>query len=124
MNRRRVWSLLAGITLAVATHAGAAAEFKPAQYDLSALPAYQAKDMALGVIRIYGTPLEALVGRLAGDFRGKQGHVRLHAYLINTSQGLAGLLTERADIGLMGHRAWLTSLKAFEKRFGYPPLEI
>ena len=111
---------------AAATLSGvaAAAGYQPATYDLSALPAYQPKQMALGVVRIYGTPLESLVGEWASAFRAKQGHVRLNAYLINTSQAFAGLVTGRADIGLMGHRTWHASLMAFDKAFGYEPLEI
>jgi len=101
-----------------------AGEYKPAQYDLSNLPSYKPEQMALGVLRIYGTPLEALVGRWAAEFRAKQGHVRLNAYLVNTSQAFAGLVTGKADIGLMGHRTWHTSLVAFEREFGHPPLEI
>ena len=104
--------------------AAAAFAYEPATYDLSALPAYQPDQLALGVVRIYGTPLESLVGQWANAFRARQGHVRLESYLINTSQGFAGLISGRADIGLMGHRQWLTARKAFHKRFGYDPLEI
>jgi phosphate transport system substrate-binding protein len=113
----------ATILLAIASIV-AAAEFVPAQYDLSALPPYQPQQMALGVVRIYGTPLESLVGQWASAFRAKQGHVRLSAYLVNTSQAFAGLVTDKADIGLMGHRTWHTSVMAFDKVFGYEPLEI
>src|SRR5207244_1289856 len=60
----------------------------------------------------------------ANGFRAKQGHVRLKAYLINTSQAFASLLTGQADIGLMGHRTWHTSLMGFHQAFGYDPLEI
>jgi phosphate transport system substrate-binding protein len=111
---------------AAATSEGPVAEpaYKPTQYDLSALPSYKPELMALGVIRIYGTPLESLVGRWVSDFKAKQGHVRLQAYLINTSQAFAGLLTGQADIGLMGHRTWHTSLMGFHQAFGYEPLEI
>ena len=115
--------LAAALSLA-AVFTAAAAEFKPTQYDLSALPAYQPEQMALGVVRIYGTPLESLVGQWASAFRAKQGHARLNAYLINTSQAFAGLLTGKADIGLMGHRTWHTSVMAFNRTFGYEPLEI
>ncbi len=111
-------------TKMVALALAAGPDFKPAQYDLSGLPPYKPEQMALGVVRIYGTPLEALVGRWANDFRSSHGHVRLEAYLVNTSQGLAGLVTGKADIGLMGHRTWHTSLVAFEREFGYEPLEI
>jgi phosphate transport system substrate-binding protein len=101
-----------------------AAEFTPATYDLSGLPPYKPEKMALGVVRIYGTPLESLVGQWAFGFRAKQGHVRLKAYLINTSQAFAGLLTGQADVGLMGHRTWHASLTGFHQAFGYDPLEI
>jgi len=101
-----------------------ASDYMPARYDLSALPSYKPHDVALGVIRVYGTPLEALVGRWATEFRARQGHVRLHSYLINTSQAFAGLVTGQADVGLMGHRTWHTPLKAFDATFGHAPLEI
>lgn len=110
--------------LLAACRVASAADFAPATYDLSALPPYKPEQMALGVVRIYGTPLESLVGRWAYEFRARQGHVRLKAYLINTSQAFAGLLTGQADIGLMGHRTWHTSLMGFHQAFGYDPLEI
>src|SRR6266852_1988039 len=89
-------------TKMVALALAAGPDFKPAQYDLSGLPPYKPEQMALGVVRVYGTPLEALVGRWANDFRSRQGPVRLEAYLVNTTQGLAGPVTGKADIGLMG----------------------
>ena len=100
-------------------------DFVPTHYDLSALPVYQPEHRLLGSIRIYGTPLEGLVGKWMAAFRGEyHGQVRLQAYLINTSQGMGGLTLGIADIGLMGHRTWLTSRRAFERVYGYPPLEI
>jgi len=102
----------------------AAAAYQPAQYDLSALPAYAPTQRVTGVLRIYGTPLEALVGKWANAFRGYHGQVRLNAYLINTSQAFAGLVTGSADIGLMGHRQWRNGFQAFQAQFGYAPLEI
>jgi phosphate transport system substrate-binding protein len=33
-------------------------------------------------------------------------------------------VTGQADIGLMGHRQWRNGFKAFERQFGYAPLEI
>jgi phosphate transport system substrate-binding protein len=108
------------------TRQAPATEFKPAQYDLSALPAYKPSgERIVGTIRVYGTPLEYLVGRWAYAFReAKHGQIRLNAYLINTSQAFAGLMTGKADIGLMGHRQWHTARLAFKKQFGYDPLEI
>lgn len=97
---------------------------QPAHYDLSALPPYVKKQRVTGILRVYGTPLEELTGKLANAFRAHHGQVRLNAYLINTSQAFAGLVTGEADIGLMGHRQWRNGRVAFEKQFGYEPLEI
>ncbi len=121
---KRLRSLLLCFAVLAAAGAAHAAPYTPAKYDLSELPAYKPEQMALGTLRIYGTPLESLVGNWATAFRAKQGHVRLNAYLINTSQAFAGLITDKADIGLMGHRTWHTSQMAFRKTFGYDPLEI
>jgi phosphate transport system substrate-binding protein len=110
--------LLTGLTVF------AAEPYQPAQYDLSALPPYAKAERVTGVLRICGTPLEALVGKWANAFRGFHGQVRLNAYLINTSQAFAGLVTGQADIGLMGHRQWRNGFQAFQAQFGYAPLEI
>ncbi|MDB6114333.1 MAG: Phosphate transport system substrate-binding protein [Lacunisphaera sp.] len=98
--------------------------YQPAHYDLSALPSYEKLQRVTGVLRIYGTPLEDLVGKWANAFRTYHAQVRLQAYLINTSQAFAGLVTGSADIGLMGHRQWRNGFEAFRKQFGYDPLEI
>ncbi len=116
-------ALLTGL-LSAAFAADGAATYQPAHYDLSALPAYAPAQRVTGVLRIYGTPLEALVGKWANAFRGYHGQVRLNAYLINTSQAFAGLVTGSADIGLMGHRQWRNGFQAFQAQFGYAPLEI
>lgn len=124
-------SLAAAIALAAAAlpslraaDAAPALPYQPAHYDLSALPAYASTQRVTGVLRIYGTPLEELVGRWAEAFRGYHSQVRLNAYLINTSQAFAGLVEGQADIGLMGHRQWRNGRVAFERQFGYAPLEI
>jgi phosphate transport system substrate-binding protein len=117
---------LAGLALGVAASARAAdsTAYVPAHYDLSALPSYVSHERVTGVLRIYGTPLEDLVGKWANAFRGYHAQVRLNAYLINTSQAFAGLVTGQADVGLMGHRQWRNGRVAFEHQFGYPPLEV
>lgn len=121
MPLRRDLSRLAATFLA---GAGLLSAYQPATYDLSGLPPYVKAERVTGVLRIYGTPLEDLVGRWANAFRGYHGQVRLQAYLINTSQAFAGLVTGSADIGLMGHKQWRNGFQAFEKQFGYAPLEI
>ena len=119
---------LASVCVALATlHAAdpaPATAYVSATYDLSALPAYAPSQRALGLLRIYGTPLDELVGMWTTGFRAKHSQVRLNAYLVNTSQAFAGLITGEADIGLMGHRQWRNGLVAFERTFGYAPLEI
>jgi phosphate transport system substrate-binding protein len=112
------------LTLAMAVAADGADAYQPAHYDLSALPAYEPAQRVTGILRIYGTPLEELVGKWANAFRKHHGQVRLNAYLINTSQAFAGLVTGSADIGLMGHRQWRNGFQAFHAQFGYAPLEV
>jgi phosphate transport system substrate-binding protein len=126
---RRIFGWALPLLAVLGAHAYAAdaapgGEYVPAHYDLSALPVYKPEHRLLGVLRIYGTPIDDLVGAWTTAFRGMHGQVRLHAYLINTSQGIAGLTLGLADIGLMGHKTWLTSRRAFEKVHGYAPLEI
>lgn len=119
----RTFSLVACALLG-ASVTFAADAYQPAKYDLSALPAYVPAQRVTGVLRVYGTPLEELVGKWANAFRGHHGQVRLNSYLINTSQAFAGLVTGSADIGVMGHRQWRNGFQAFEAQFGYAPLEI
>lgn len=117
--------------LATGMAAGAAnsAEPKSSQYaihrfDLSGLPAYEPQQQIVGTIRITGTPLDSLVGELAGEFKNHHKRVRVTSELINTSQAIAGLVQGSADIGIMGHGAWWSGRKAFEETHGYAPLEI
>ena len=124
---RAFFLLVAGAAvsaMAVAADSPPAVVYAPAHYDLNALPLYEPTQRVTGVLRIYGTPLEDLVGKWAGAFRGHHSQVRLNAYLINTAQAFAGLVTGQADIGLMGHRQWRNGRVAFEQQFGYAPLEI
>src|SRR5580692_10932833 len=124
MITSRVARLAAAAAIALSAHtATAQAPHNPARFDLSALPSYTKTQRVTGVMRIYGTPLEDLVGRWANAFRGYHGQVRLQNYLINTSQAFAGLVTGQADVGLMGHRQWHNGFVAFERQFGYAPLE-
>ena len=108
----------------LAASAANVSAYDVAHYDLNALPEYAKSQRVTGVLRIYGTPLEDLVGKWANAFRGYHGQVRLQSYLINTSQAFAGLVTGEADIGVMGHRQWRNGFVAFERQYGYAPLEI
>ena len=62
MKPFRRFAFVAVLLAAAAVTRAAADGYTPAKYDLSALPPYQPEQMALGVVRIYGTPLESLVG--------------------------------------------------------------
>jgi len=99
-------------------------DYNPPTFDLDTLPIYEPETQISGVLRITGTPLDSLIGKWAGRFKEHHKRVRFTTYLINTSQAIAGLVEETADIGVMGHSAWLTGLQAFEEAFGYPPTEI
>lgn len=126
---RRLASVCVALLLAFASalhsaDSAPALAYTPATFDLSAHPAYAPAQRALGLLRIYGTPIDELVGAWTTAFRGRHSQVRLNAYLVNTSQAFAGLVTGEADIGLMGHRQWRNGLVAFERTFGYAPLEI
>lgn len=94
------------------------------QFDLTDLPAYKPQQQIVGTIRISGTPLDSLVGQLSGVFKTHHKRVRVTNELINTSQAIAGIVQGSADIGIMGHGAWLGGRQAFEQTHGYAPLEI
>lgn len=122
--------------LAAAVAAGTANSAEPASgatrpagyaihsFDLSDLPAYAPQQQIVGTLRITGTPLDSLVGELAGEFKNHHKRVRVTSELINTSQAIAGLVQDSADIGIMGHAAWLSGRQAFAQTYGYAPLEI
>jgi phosphate transport system substrate-binding protein len=121
----RIAQLILSAATAVSIHAFAAdMVYQPTHFDLSGIPSYTKTVRVTGVIRIYGTPLDELVGRWYTAFRGYHGQTRLQAYLINTSQAFAGLITGQADIGIMGHRQWHNGFVAFREQFGYEPVEI
>lgn len=100
------------------------ADYKPTTYDLSGIAPYKPQVEAIGTIRVSGTPLDNLIGTWANDFKNFHKRVRFTTYLTNTSQGLAGLVQGTADIGVVGHRTWLESRRAFHETYGYEPLEL
>jgi phosphate transport system substrate-binding protein len=107
---------------------GAAAAFAAAaaaapEYDLAALPAYQPGQQVHGVIRIHGTELTLNLVRLwERGFLKHQPVVRYGDYFVPTP--FSGLCAGTAEIGVSGHTAWRSDLKAFEGVFGYDPFEI
>lgn len=102
---------------------GNAASGKAPEYDLSPLPAYQPGGPVQGVIRIHGTELTLNLVRLwEVGFLKRQPLVRYADYFVPTP--ISGLCAGTADIGVAGHTAWRSDLKAFEGMFGYDPFEI
>jgi phosphate transport system substrate-binding protein len=100
--------------------AGAAAD---APFDLAGLPAYKPATPIHGVIRIHGTELTLNLVRLwERGFLKHQPVVRYGDYFVPTA--FSGLCAGTADIGVMGHTAWRSDLKAFEGVFGYDPFEL
>lgn len=102
----------------------ATSDYQPEKFDLSGIEPYRPTAEAIGTIRISGTPLDNLIGTWANDFKNFHKRVRFTTYLTNTSQALAGLVQGTADIGVMGHRTWLESRRAFQEVHGHAPLEI
>jgi len=106
------------------TNAAAPSSYVPASYDLSDIAPYRPDAEAIGTIRVAGTPLDNLIGTWANEFKQFHKRARFTTYLTNTSQGLAGLDEGTADVGVVGHRTWLESRRAFRQVKGYDPLEI
>ena len=93
------------------------------EYDLAALPPYQPAQQVQGVIRIHGTELTLNLVRLwEKGFLKHQAVVRYGDYFVPTP--FSGLCAGTAEIGVSGHTAWRSDLKAFEGAFGYDPLEV
>lgn len=104
--------------------AASTGDYQPTKFDLSGIAPYKPEAEAIGTIRISGTPLDNLIGTWANDFKNFHKRARFTTYLTNTSQAMAGIVQGTADIGVMGHRTWLESRRAFREVHGHDPLEI
>jgi phosphate transport system substrate-binding protein len=98
--------------------------YKLPVFDLSGLPSYKPTEGITGTVRIAGTPLDSLIGNWANAFKEYQKRARFTTYLTNTSQALAALTQNKADIGVMGHATWHDSRVGFRTMYGYDPLEV
>ena len=115
-------SLRAAICAGFALAWAAAPAATPA-YDLASLPAYEPEQPVSGVIRIHGTELTLNLVRLwEKGFLKHQAVVRYSDYFVPTP--FSGLCAGTAEIGVSGHTAWRSDLKAFASVFGYEPFEI
>jgi phosphate transport system substrate-binding protein len=119
------WALALALALAstLTLVGSASAAESEAPFDLTGLPPYRAAESVHGVIRIHGTELTLNLIRLwERGFLKRQPVVRYGDYFVPTA--FSGLCAGTADIGVMGHTAWRSDLKAFEGMFGYDPFEI
>lgn len=96
-------------------------------FDLSGLPTYVPKETVTGTIRIWG--MNYLTDGFLGEYWEK-GFKKFHPnvkfeYTTKTALiGIPGLYTGLADIGAVNRKATFDETLAFQRVFGYHPLEI
>jgi len=91
----------------------------------SSLPSYTPSHQVTGVIRIWGSPqMGDVLRRYEEGFQKVQPSVRFEGNLKSTVTAVAGVYTDRADIGLLGREIWPSEAQAFESITGHPPIAI
>jgi phosphate transport system substrate-binding protein len=89
------------------------------------IPAYAATRHASGTIHIWGSPqMRDLLQRFEADFKKYQPDVSFVDELKSTVSAVAGVYTDRAEIGLLGRELWPDELEAFTSVKGHPPIAI
>lgn len=89
------------------------------------LPPYTSTQQMNGVIRIWGSPqMGDLLKRYEEGFRKVQPSVHFEDALKSTVSAVAGVYSERADIGLLGREIWPSEVQAFESVKGHAPTTI
>jgi phosphate transport system substrate-binding protein len=89
------------------------------------LPPYTSTQQVNGVIRIWGSPqMGDLLKRYEEGFRKVQPSVNFEDALKSTVSAVAGVYSERADIGLLGREIWPSEVQAFESVKGHAPTTI
>jgi phosphate transport system substrate-binding protein len=89
------------------------------------LPPYAPTKQVNGVIRIWGSPqMGDLLKRYEEGFRKVQPSVHFEDALKSTVSAVAGVYSERADIGLLGREIWPSEAQAFESVKGHAPTTI
>jgi phosphate transport system substrate-binding protein len=90
-----------------------------------AAPVYNANHQVSGTIRIWGSPQMAdLLRNYEDGFHQVQPSVHFEADLKSTITAVAGVYTERADIGLLGRGIWPIEVQAFESIKSHPPIVL
>jgi phosphate transport system substrate-binding protein len=89
------------------------------------LPSYTSTQQVNGVIRIWGSPqMGDLLKRYEEGFRKVQPSAHFEDALKSTVSAVAGVYSERADIGLLGREIWPSEVQAFESVKGHAPTTI
>ena len=92
---------------------------------MQAVPAYKPAQQISGTIRIWGSPqLSDLLHLYEAGFRKQHPAVQFVEDLKSTLTAVAGVYTDRADIGLLGREIWPTEEQAFTSIKGHTPLLI
>ena len=91
--------------------------FAPAHaQDPGALPRYQPQQPVTGVIRSWGHGyLRAMMGYWEEGFRKFHPDVRFEDTLVSSAAAMAGLYSDRADIGVLAREITLPEIAAYEK---------
>ena len=90
-----------------------------------ALVSYSSAEDIQGTIRIWGSgQMQTLIDTWGSQFTAMFPGDRVEAKLLGTETAMAGLYTGVSDLAVMGRRATLKEIMAFEWVFKYKPLEI
>jgi phosphate transport system substrate-binding protein len=86
------------------------------------LPIYVPTATVSGVVRVWGSPqMGDLLHEYERGFLQVQPSVRFDEHLKSTITAVAGVYTDRADVGLLGREIWPLETQAFESVLGRPP---
>lgn len=88
------------------------------------LPEYAPRPVPPGVIRIYGSDLNGLVGAWEKSFSRLHPGVKFESNFPSSDGWSAGMEADRDDIGTSGREPVLTEYLSFNETFGYDPTEI
>ena len=84
--------------------------------DLDSLPRYQPQQQVTGVIRSWGHGyLRAMMGYWEKGFRKFHPDVRFEDTLVSSAAAMAGLYSDRADIGVLAREITNPEIAAYEK---------
>src|SRR6185437_13235186 len=92
---------------------------RAAEWDLSALPPYQAHRQVSGTIRLVGADFEGLLPVWERAFRKYQRHVSFTNDLPSSDIAMAAMITGTADIAPSGREPSLDEILGFGEKYGH-----